>query len=143
MPGYKIGELAERTRTNAPTIRYYEEIGLLPLPERQNGNQRRYTDSDVRRLTLIRRCRDFGFSIEQVRQLLSIVEDEARSCFEARDIARAHLDEVRAKLRELRALERSIANFVATCEDQCAGGPGPDCTIFEDLASCRPGSCCE
>jgi DNA-binding transcriptional MerR regulator len=138
MGGYKIGELAERTRTNPPTIRYYEEIGLLPLPERQEGNQRRYSDDDVRRLTFIRRCREFGFSIDQVRTLASVTRDPSRSCMEARDIAYEHLIDVRAKLRELRDLERSIAQFVAVCDAQCAGGPGPACTIFDDLGSEHP-----
>jgi DNA-binding transcriptional MerR regulator len=134
MPGLKIGALAECTGTNAPTIRYYEEIGLLPRADRQDGGQRRYGDEDVKRLTLIRRCREFGFPIEQVRSLVALVEDPDRSCLEARDLAREHLVAVRAKLRELTALERSIARFVASCETACAGGPGPDCTILEDLA---------
>jgi DNA-binding transcriptional MerR regulator len=138
MNGYKIGELAERTRTNPPTIRYYEDIGLLPRPERQGGNQRRYSDEDVRRLTFIRRCRDFGFSIDQVRNLASVTSDSSRSCIEARDIAYAHLLDVRAKLHELQDLERSIARFVATCDAECAGGPGPACSIFDDLASKAP-----
>src|SRR5688500_9633934 len=115
MAGLKIGDLAERTGTNTPTIRYYEEIGLLPRPDRQEGNQRRYGDADVRRLTFIRRCRDFGFSIEQVRMLTSLVQDRSRSCFEARDLAQEHLAEVRAKLKELRELEKSIAGFVESC----------------------------
>ncbi|CCV06245.1 DNA-binding transcriptional activator in response to Zn(II) [Mesorhizobium metallidurans STM 2683] len=134
MPGLKIGTLAERTGTNTPTIRYYEKIGLLPRADRQDGGQRRYGDEDVKRLTLIRRCREFGFSIEQVRSLAALVEDPDRSCLEARDLAREHLMVVRAKLRELQALERGIASFVASCETACAGGPGPDCTILEDLA---------
>lgn len=134
MPGLKIGALAERTGTNAPTIRYYEEIGLMPRADRQDGGQRRYSDEDVKRLTLIRRCREFGFPIEQVRSLVTLAQDPDRSCLEARDLAREHLMAVRAKLRELKALERSIAGFVASCETACAGGPGPDCTILEDLA---------
>lgn len=134
MSGYKIGELAERTRTSAPTIRYYEQIGLLPRPDRQEGNQRRYADEDVRRLTFIRRCRDFGFGIEQVRMLTGLVADRSRSCMEARDIAQAHLLDVRVKLRELRALEKSIAAFVDQCDAECIGGPGPDCVILDDLA---------
>ena len=134
MPGLKIGALAERTGTNAPTVRYYEEIGLLPRADRQDGGQRRYSDEDVKRLTLIRRCREFGFPIKQVRSLAALVQDPDRSCLEARDLAREHLAAVRAKLRELKALERSIASFVASCETGCAGGPGPDCTILEDLA---------
>ena len=135
MRGYRIGELAEHTSTNPPTIRYYEEIGILPPAERQEGNQRRYTQDDVRHLTFIRRCREFGFSIDQVRSLASVVNDRSRSCMEARDIAFEHLQDVRSKLRELRALEKSIARFVAVCDAECAGGPGPECSIFDDLAS--------
>jgi DNA-binding transcriptional MerR regulator len=138
MVGLKIGDLARRTGTNAPTIRYYEEIGLLPRPGRQEGNQRRYGDEDVRRLTFIRHCRDFGFSIDQVRTLTSLVQDRSRSCFEARDLAQEHLTEVRAKLKKLRELEKAIAGFVESCNVACAGGPGPDCVILEDLGTVAP-----
>lgn len=138
MPGLKIGGLARRTGMNTPTIRYYEEIGLLPPPERQEGNQRRYGEDDVRRLTFIRRCRDFGFPIAQVRVLASLVQDPERSCLEARDLAQAHLVRVRAKLKELRELEKSIADFVERCDTACAGGHGPECTILEDLGGTAP-----
>jgi DNA-binding transcriptional MerR regulator len=137
MDHFKIGSLAERTGTSAPTIRYYEEIGLLRAAERQGGGQRMYGDADVRRLTFIRRCREFGFSIEQVRSLVALSEDRERSCMHARDLAREHLGAVRAKLEELKALERSIASFVKTCDTTCAGGPGPDCTIVADLSTPR------
>ena len=129
----RIGGLAERTGTNAPTIRYYEEIGLLPPPARREGGQRCFDEDDVKRLTFIRRCRGFGFPIEQVRTLVSLMHDPARSCMEARDLAQDQLEAVRAKLVELKALERSIAGFVQTCDASCAGGPGPDCSILEDL----------
>lgn len=135
----KIGALAERTSTNAPTIRYYEEIGLLPKAHRMEGGQRCYTDADVSRLTFIRRCREFGFSIEQVRTLVALLQDPSRSCLEARSLAREHLNAVRGKLSELRALERSIASFVKECDVQCAGGPGPSCVILEDLS--KPATC--
>jgi DNA-binding transcriptional MerR regulator len=131
----KIGALAKRTGTNAPTIRYYESIGLLPRPGRQDGGQRTYGDEDVKRLTFIRRCRDFGFPIERVRTLANLMQDRDRSCTEARDLAQDHLTAVRAKLVELKALERSIAGFVISCDASCAGGPGPDCVILEDLAA--------
>ena len=131
----KIGSLAERTGTNAPTIRYYEEIGLLPRPSRRDGGQRSYGEEDVRRLTFIRRCREFGFPIEQVRTLAALFQDQGRSCMEARDLAYEHLTAVRAKLKELRALERSIAAFVESCDSACAGGPGPDCVILDDLGA--------
>jgi DNA-binding transcriptional MerR regulator len=134
MPTLKIGTLAERTGTSAPTIRYYEEIGLLRSADRQAGGQRVYGDEDVKRLTFIRRCREFGFSIEQVRSLVGLVQDPQSSCMHARDLAQEHLAVVRAKLAELRGLERSIAGFVASCEASCAGGPGPDCVILDDLS---------
>lgn len=144
MAGHKIGALAKRTGTSAATIRYYEGIGLLPRPDRQDGNQRRYGEEDVGRLTFIRRCRDFGFSIEQVRTLSSLVQDRSRSCLEARDLAHGHLVAIRAKLRELKALEKSIAQFVEVCDAECVGGPGPDCVILDDLSGARPiaSSCC-
>jgi DNA-binding transcriptional MerR regulator len=102
--------------------------------DRQAGGQRAYGEEDVKRLTFIRRCRDFGLSIEQVRSLVALVEDRERSCLEARDLAQEHLAAVRAKLNELKALEHSIADFIAICDASCAGGPGPDCAILEDLA---------
>jgi DNA-binding transcriptional MerR regulator len=130
----RISALAKQTGTNAPTIRYYESIGLLPRPDRQDGGQRIYGDDDVKRLTFIRRCRAFGFPIDQVRTLASLMQDPSRSCMEARDVAQEHLVAVRAKLAELKALERSIAGFVSNCDTSCAGGPGPACVILEDLA---------
>lgn len=130
----KIGLLAERTGTTVPTIRYYEEIGLLPRANRGHGGQRSYGEEDVGRLTFIRRCRDFGFSVEQVRTLTQLMRDPDRSCVEARDLARQHLSRVRAKLREFKALERSIASFITKCEATCSGGPGSDCVILRDLA---------
>lgn len=137
MNDLKIGTLAKRTGTNAPTVRYYEEIGLLRSADRQAGGQRVYTDADVKRLTFIRRCREFGFSIDQVRSLVALVQDPTLSCVHARDLAQEHLTAVRAKLAELKALERSIAAFVTNCEASCAGGPGPDCVILDDLSKAR------
>ncbi len=129
----RIGELAERTGTSAPTIRYYEEIGLLRAAPRQAGNQRVYGRVDVDRLTFIRRCREFDFSIGQVRTLVGLLDNQSSSCLDARELAATHLEAVRAKMRELRALERSLVGFVAACDARCAGGPGPDCVILGDL----------
>lgn len=140
-----IGKLAELTDSNVPTIRYYEEIGLLPPATRTAGGQRAYGEKDLERLTFIRRCRDFGFPIEQVRTLLTLTEKPERDCVEARDIAQGHLDTVRAKLKELRALERSLLDFVKSCDSACAGGPAGECTIMDDLQA-RPSTtgakCC-
>ena len=135
----KIGDLAERTGTNPPTIRYYESIGLLQRPDRREGGQRSYAEADVKSLTFIRRCRDFGFPIEQVKTLVGLVQDRDRSCLEVRDLAHVHLASVRAKLAELKALERSIATFVDDCDTSCAGGPGSDCVILKDI--CEPTGC--
>ena len=136
----KIGDLAKRTGTNAPTIRYYEEIGLLPRASRGEGGQRSYHAGDVRLLTFIRQCRDFGFSIEQVRALVALMQDRSRDCIEARDVAQAHLVSVRAKLGELRSLETALASFVKSCEAQCCGGPASDCLILQDLAAPKSAS---
>lgn len=134
----KIGTLAERTGTTTPTIRYYESIGLLPPADRQEGGQRRYGPADVRRLTFIRRCREFGFPVDQVRTLAALVEDRDRCCTEARDIGHAHLDAVRAKLAELQALEQILSDFVRDCDSGCAGGPGPDCIPLTQLVQAAP-----
>ena len=111
MSDLKIGALARQTGTNAPTIRYYEEIGLLRSAGRQAGNQRVYSDADVKGLTFIRRCREFGFSIDQVRSLVALVQDPTSSCTDARDLAQEHLVAVRAKLAELnRCNETAMAS---------------------------------
>jgi MerR family transcriptional regulator, copper efflux regulator len=135
MASLKIGALARRVGVTPPTIRYYEEIRLLPRANRYHGGQRNYGDEDVRRLTFIRRCRDFGFSISEIRSLLALAQDRQRSCLDARDLAHAHWVRVRTKLRELEALERSIANLVADCETRCPHGPGTECTVLRDLGT--------
>jgi Cu(I)-responsive transcriptional regulator len=130
---HSIGAASKQTGCSVPTIRYYEEVGLLPPAPRTEGNQRHYDDAAVRRLAFIRRCRDFGFSIEQVRELVGLVDEPSRDCVEVRDIAQAHLQEVQRKLAELQALEASLSAFVCSCNTACAGGPAVDCTILEDL----------
>jgi len=130
----KIGGLAARTGTSVPTIRYYEQIGLLRRVPRQAGGQRVYSRDDVERLTFIRRCRAFDFSIEEVRALVAIVHDPKSSCMDARGIAAEHLAAVRTKMSELKTLERSLIAFVKSCDSSCAGGPGPECVILDGLA---------
>jgi DNA-binding transcriptional MerR regulator len=135
----RIGMLGDRTGTSVPTIRYYEQIGLLRQANRQGG-QRTYDHEDVRRLSFVRACRGFGFSIDEVRALLSLTGDRSASCTEARDLAARQLVAVQAKLRELRALEKSIAALVSGCDATCVGGPATDCCIFEDLRRGEPNS---
>ena len=116
----RIGILAERTGTSVPTIRYYEEIGLLRQAARRGG-QRIYDHEDAHRLSFIRRCRDFDFSIPEIRALLSLMQN-GTPCGEARKLAEGHLDELRKKLAELQALERTIASLVTACASTCEGG---------------------
>lgn len=141
---YSIGALAKAASVSTPTIRYYEQIGLLPRAIRTTGGQRNYDRADFERLTFIRQCRDFGFGIEQVRLLLDLSISADRDCLETRDIAKAHLDEVQAKLDDLRGLECRLKAFVERCDVVCAGGPGRECSIFRDLAASSTGgkTCC-
>jgi MerR family transcriptional regulator, copper efflux regulator len=144
--GLTIGDLAERTGSNAPTIRYYEQIGLIPKARRKPSGHRVYDAAAQELLTFIRSCRDFGFSINQVRTLVALTRNAERDCVEARDVAQEHLSAVRARLFELRSLERSLSKFVTSCTAACAGGPAPACTILKDLSRARPvaapGNCC-
>lgn len=130
-----IGTLAERTGLAVSAIRYYEEIGLVPEASRKPSGHRVYGKDAEQLLTLIRRCREFGFSLDDTKALASLAASQNRDCVEARDIAQVHLDAVRAKLAEMRALESTLAQFVETCDSQCAGGPAPQCVILADLGA--------
>jgi DNA-binding transcriptional MerR regulator len=130
-----IGALAAQTGCNVATIRYYEEIGLLPKASRGPGGHRVYRDADLRRLTFIRRCRDFQFPIERVRELVNLIGNPERDCSEAKDLAEDQLVLVRKKLVELRALEKSLLDFAESCSSKCAGGPASGCVILQDLAA--------
>ena len=134
-PAFSIGVLARRTACSVPTIRYYEAIGLLQPGARTEAGRRVYDESAVRRLGFIRRCRDFGFAIEQVRELVGLMDEPDRPCIEVREVAAGHLAHLRGKLAELQALERAMTAFVSSCDGACAGGAALDCNILEDLAA--------
>jgi DNA-binding transcriptional MerR regulator len=125
----RIGDLARRTGTTVPTIRYYEQIGLL-RPAARSGGQRTYDNEDVRRLSFIRRCRDFDFPIDDIRALLTLLHN-GKSCTEARKLAEGRLAELRRRRAELQALEASIASLVTCCAETCDGGAAPDCVILQ------------
>jgi DNA-binding transcriptional MerR regulator len=128
-----IGALAECTGFNVSAIRFYEEIGLIPPAARRPSGHRVYRPDAQDVLVLIRHCRDFGFSIDETRDLVSLSSSQERSCIEAREIAEVHLDAVRAKFVDLQKLERSLSRFVQACTDECVGGPAPKCAILKDL----------
>lgn len=136
-----IGQLAASTQCTIPTIRYYEDIGLLPKANRRMNTHRVYGETDLQRLTFIRHCRDFGFPIKQIRELVALVRSPERDCTAARDVAKVRLIEVGRKLKELYELERSLKRFVEECSAQCAGGPARECIILEDLGALQPACC--
>lgn len=137
-----IGSLAARTGCSVPTIRYYEEIGLIPKATRRTSGHREYDAKFEDLLIFIRRCRDFGFPIEQVRALVALSQSTDRDCAEALEIANSHLDAVRAKVTELQALESSLGRFALACAQRCAGGPAAECTILKDIVAPAGNGCC-
>ena len=107
--------LSKHTDTNIETIRYYERVGLLPAPLRSSGGYRLYGTDHLKRLTFIRRARTLGFSIGEVRTLLRLADERKRPCAEVRVVADAHLRDVRAKIADLRRMERALKATVARC----------------------------
>jgi len=133
-----IGELSQRTQVKVPTIRYYEQIGLLAAPSRTEGRQRRYATGDVQRLNFIRHAREFGFDVEDIRQLLQLTEKPQESCHLADSIARRHLVEVERRIEQLDALRGELQRMV----DECHHGKVCECKIVEiigDHALCAHG----
>lgn len=124
-----IGRAAKVTGCHIETIRFYERIGLLPPPARSESGYRRYTLEHLKRLTFIRRARDVGFTLDEVRRLLRLADRRERSCAQVRDLATGHVGDIQAKVRDLRAMERVLKTMVA----QCADGTLPDCPLIEAL----------
>jgi DNA-binding transcriptional MerR regulator len=126
-----IGELAERARTPATTIRYYEKIGLIPRASRTMAGQRVYRAGDLQRLALIRRCREFDLPIERVRSIAHLLDTDA-PCEGARDLARDHLSALRERIVELKAVEVTLEGFLARCD--CAGKSAHSCAAMKELS---------
>src|SRR5262249_6162039 len=130
------GGLAARTGCNIETIRYYERIGLLPPPPRSAGGHRLYGQGLVRRLNFVRRSRDLGFTIEEIRELLRLADGGTYPGREIERLTRDHIREIRRKIADLRRLERVLETMAA----QCSGDAVPDCPIIDalfDPAACR------
>jgi MerR family mercuric resistance operon transcriptional regulator len=127
-----IGELSRRTECNIETIRYYERIGLLPQPRRSSGRFRRYEAQDVARLRFIRRARQLGFTLDEVRALIRVATADGHNIrVEARSIAVAHVAEIRAKIADLQAMERILSDAICECES----GRRLRCPLIEVLSS--------
>ena len=127
---FSIGDLSRRAGVKVPTIRYYEQMGLLSAPDRTEGNQRRYERSDLERLTFIRHARDLGFPIEAIRELLTLSRHPEEPCDRADQIARAQLGEVQNKIAKLQKLEEELSRIVSHGECHTVG----DCYVIRALS---------
>ncbi len=125
----KRGELANRTGCNLETIRYYEKIGVMPEPARTEAGHRVYDGDQERRLRFILRARELGFSIEELKGLLTIVDSDHLACGEVYELTQAHIADVREKITDLRRLEKTLSTISA----KCARGNTPECPVIDAL----------
>jgi Cu(I)-responsive transcriptional regulator len=125
-----IGEAAKKTGLKVPTIRFYEQEGLIGAPPRTESGRRLYSEKDVRRLTFVRHARALGFELSDIRSLLDLADHPERPCSDADRIASKNLDTVRQRIEQLRALEGELSRMIVACE----GGPAGECRIIESLS---------
>lgn len=130
MSGVPIGEAAKQSGVKAPTIRYYEQIGLLPAPPRSEGNRRVYAATDLRRLAFIRHARELGFEIEAIKKLLILQDEPNQSCAAADIITRERLADVEQRIRSLTALKAELEVML----EGCSQGRVAECRVIEVLA---------
>ncbi len=133
-PAFSIGKAARRSGVKVETIRFYERSGLIDPPPRTAGGHRVYDADGVRRLAFLRRARELGFTLDQVRELLALADERETSCAEVRRLADGHLVAVRARINDLARMEAVLDDMVA----RCAGGTVPDCPILEALFDATP-----
>ncbi|MFD2262499.1 Cu(I)-responsive transcriptional regulator [Lacibacterium aquatile] len=126
-----IGEAAKATGVSTKMIRYYESIGLIGRASRTHSGYRLYSQRDLHGLRFIRRARDLGFAIEDIRNLLALWDDRERSSAEVKRIALNHMDELEKKIQEMEAMRQSLKHLA----DSCHGDHRPDCPIIEDLGA--------
>jgi Cu(I)-responsive transcriptional regulator len=126
----RIGEMASTTATNIETVRYYEKIGLLPAPARDTANYRSYGKEHLARLSFIRRARDLGFTLDQVRELLGLADDRLQSCAAVDAIATTHLTEIDRKIADLQSLRSELSRLIGDCRQ----GTIDECLIIDSLA---------
>lgn len=128
MEAVPIGEASRASGIKVPTIRYYEQIGLLPSPPRTEGNRRLYDGADLKRLRFIRHARELGFEIEPIRELLALAGEPDRPCEGADRIAKAHLADIDHKIARLTALRLEVARMT-----ECAHSSVSNCRVIEVL----------
>ena len=126
---FPIGALASASGVNIETIRYYEKIGVMPKPARSTGGYRLYTAEHLKRLIFIRRGRELGFTLDELRGLLRLVDGNAYTCAEVRALTRDRVADIRRKIADLRRLDRVITDI----SSRCSGKRVPDCPIIDAL----------
>jgi MerR family transcriptional regulator, mercuric resistance operon regulatory protein len=126
---YPIGVLSAETRVNIETIRYYERIGLMPKPPRTNGRRRIFDANHLSRLVFIRRGRELGFSIDEIRELLGLARGQGLTCAKVKTMTETHIADIRSKVKDLRKLERVLNDLAGRCH----GREVPDCPLLEAL----------
>lgn len=131
MQVYSVGELASAVGCNVETVRYYEKIGLMPEPPRSEGGHRIYSLDLLKRLTFIRRSRELGFPIEQIRELLRFVDEPGHTCGEVKGMAMLQSRAAQEKIDDLKRLQKALNNMAARCKGQSY--PLRDCPIIEAL----------
>ena len=124
-----IGSLSKKTGVNIETIRYYEKIGIMPKPQRSDGGNRLYDEGQFKRLNFIRRSRELGFSLDEIREMLRLVDEKDFTCAEIAAISQHHLDDIKLKIKDLRKIERHMKDMLS----QCSRERTPDCAILDIL----------
>lgn len=125
----KTGQLSDKANCKIETIRYYEKIGLLPEPSRSDSGYRNYDEVHLKRLVFIRRSRELGFTIEEIRVLLQLVDGGGYSCADINAIAMEHISGIRQKISDLKKLEKTLSQIAS----QCSGDSAPECPIIDAL----------
>ncbi|MGH6888279.1 MAG: MerR family transcriptional regulator [Rhizomicrobium sp.] len=127
--GFPIGVLAKASGVNIETVRYYERIGVMPAPPRSIGGYRLYTPDHIKRLTFVRRGRELGFSLDELRSLLRLVDGHSYTCAEVRELTLEHVSEIRRKVADLKRLQRVMTDIAS----RCSGKRIPECPIIDAL----------
>ncbi len=123
------GKLAKLAKVNAETIRYYEKAGLMPFPPRSAGGHRVYGQPHVKRLAFIRRCRELGFNLEEIRGFLALVDGGKYTCGEVLQLTQAHISDIQLKIRDLQKMKKTLTEI----SKQCSGKQAPECPIVDTL----------
>jgi len=124
-----IGEAARASGVSAKMIRYYEKMGLIPAPRRTDADYRIYDSADIHRLTFVRRARDLGFPVSEIKDLLALWTDRTRRSSDVKQLAQARIDDLQRRMDALRQMSDALATLVA----RCAGDDRPDCPILQNL----------